>query len=82
MKNPEKDFEAIKQREYKVVKHNALIESVVPYMDKVTKQKHILKAVEQRAVNFILSLISIFIIPLFYFFELSFQIKNLSQNLR
>lgn len=58
MKNPEKDFEAIKQREYKVVKHNALIESVVPYMDKVTKQKHILKAVEQRAVNFILSLIS------------------------
>ena len=33
MKNPEKDFEAIKQREYKVVKHNALIESVVPYMD-------------------------------------------------
>ena len=45
MKNSEKDLEAIKQREYKVVKHNSLIESVVPYMDKVTKQKHILKAV-------------------------------------
>ena len=33
MKNSEKDLEAIKQREYKVVKHNSLIESVVPYMD-------------------------------------------------
>ena len=26
MKNSEKDLEAIKQREYKVVKHNSLIE--------------------------------------------------------
>ena len=37
MKNPEKDFEAIKQRAYKVVQHNALIESVVPYMDMLKK---------------------------------------------